>query len=166
MREIKVLFVCLGNICRSPLAEGIFKKLIEERGLLKHFHFDSAGTAAYHTGSPPDPRSFEIAGQHNILLEHTARKINDHDFQTFDYILAMDTSNYQHIKAQMERHPKIKSQLFKMRDFDAQKSGRDVPDPYYGGLKGFEKVYEMLEEACNIFIDYLEENHPFLQSNS
>lgn len=166
MREIKVLFVCLGNICRSPLAEGIFKKLVEERGMQNKFQFDSAGTAAYHTGSPPDPRSCEIAEQHNIVLDHTARKISDRDFQTFDYILAMDASNYQHIKAQMERHAKVKSQLFKMREFDNNHSGRDVPDPYYGGLKGFEQVYDMLEEACGNFIDYLAEHHAFLNSKS
>jgi protein-tyrosine phosphatase len=164
MREIKVLFVCLGNICRSPLAEGVFKKLVEERGLQDYFHLDSAGTAAYHTGSPPDPRSCEIAEQHSILLVHTARKISDRDFQTFDYILAMDASNYQHIQAQMERYPKVKSQLFRMREFDKQQSGRDIPDPYYGGLKGFEQVYEMLEEACGNFINHLTQNHPFLKT--
>ena len=134
--------MCLGNICRSPLAEGIFDRLIAEKGLSGTICTDSAGTAAYHIGANPDSRSVSVAKVHGIRLNHRGRQFSESDFRNFDYILAMDRYNFQDIE--MLYTKKDRASLYLMRAFDPKGRGEDVPDPYYGGDQGFEEVYRML----------------------
>ncbi len=143
----KVLFVCLGNICRSPMAEGLFKHHVKEAGLEEEFEADSCGTGAWHSGEPADPRMRQTAQKHGITLTSLARQVKPEDFQNFDYILAMDQNNFNDLKQIQAQVDGGKAKLFKMRDFDLQAKGEDVPDPYFGGQEGFEKVYEMLDRS-------------------
>ncbi|MGR9085982.1 MAG: low molecular weight protein-tyrosine-phosphatase [Gammaproteobacteria bacterium] len=146
MEKIKVLFVCMGNICRSPTAEGVFTRLVHERDLGHRFIIDSAGTHAYHIGNPPDLRSQKAALERGIDLSHLrARKFTMDDFEIFDYVLAMDDENFSIlIGACPEEH------LEKVRyflEYAPHLGTREVPDPYYGGEYGFERVLDMVEEA-------------------
>ncbi len=157
---IHVMFVCLGNICRSPLAEGVLKKLIKERNLQNEIAVDSSGTSNWHVGDLPDPRTEEIAIQHGIQLDHRGQQIHPEDLQTFDYIVSMDTSNYNNIRALKGFGGNGQGRLIMMRDFDELGMGKDVPDPYYGGANGFKNVYDMLLRSCNNFLDHiLKENN-------
>ena len=156
---IHVMFVCLGNICRSPLAEGVFKKLIIERNLQNEIAVDSAGTSNWHVGDLPDPRTEEIASQHDVQLDHRGQQIHPEDLQTFDYIVAMDISNYNNIRALEGFGENGQGRLIMMRDFDELGKGKDVPDPYYGGANGFENVYKMLLRSCTNFLDYIVKEH-------
>ena len=156
---IKVLFVCLGNICRSPLAEGIFDKMVKNRQLENLFSCDSAGTAAYHIGKKPDYRSIMVAKENGITLNHKAKQFDRTKFGEFEYIIAMDQSNFENIKASFDLDSRNTSKLFKMRDFDSEGKGKDIPDPYYGEKDGFQEVYELLENSCENFLKYLCEKH-------
>ncbi len=144
----KVPFVCLGNICRSPLADGIFAHLVEQRGLSNQFTIDSCGTGAWHVGNPPDPRSVLVAAKHNIdLTQLRARQFDaSSDPDQFDWIIPMDSSNERELISQGTPQEKVRL----MRSFDPTITNHtpDVPDPYYGGDDGFDKVYEMLVRAC------------------
>lgn len=146
-----VLFVCLGNICRSPLAEGIFRHQAEIRGLADRFEVDSAGTGAYHTGEPPDSRSIAVAAAHGVRLAGTARQVTVGDFGRFDVIVAMDGSN----RRSLRRRRDGRARIVMMRDYDPEAGDPDVPDPYYGGPDGFERVYRILERACEGLLDEL-----------
>ncbi|WP_203256993.1 low molecular weight protein-tyrosine-phosphatase [Hyunsoonleella ulvae] len=145
----KILMVCLGNICRSPLAEGILKSKLPDTD---EFIIDSAGTAAYHLGSKPDLRSISIAKKHGIDITHLrGRQFVKKDFEDFDLIYAMDESNYNHIlsMAKDENHTsKVKLILNEI----APNENLSVPDPYYGGEQGFKNVYEMLDKACDVIV--------------
>ncbi|MEL7145818.1 MAG: low molecular weight protein-tyrosine-phosphatase [Bacteroidota bacterium] len=154
---LNVLFVCLGNICRSPLAEAVFDQIVKEEGLSNHFKSDSCGTGGYHIGADPDPRSQEIARIKGVPMEHKARKFSPKDYENFDYIIPMDQANYHDIVAVTgEKHPG----LYLMRAFDEEAgSDEDVPDPYYGGSEGFRNVYNMLERSNRKFIAFLKEKH-------
>ena len=150
----RVLFVCLGNICRSPLAEGIFKQLVEDKGLSDQISCDSCGTSNYHIGDQPDPRTRSNAKQNGVVLNHKARQFDAEDFYRFDLILAMDKSNLGNIL----NFPESKSSNAKiqlMRDYDPDGQGLDVPDPYFGGEKGFQEVFDILNRSCNYLIDRL-----------
>ncbi|WP_336068980.1 low molecular weight protein-tyrosine-phosphatase [Mesoflavibacter sp. CH_XMU1404-2] len=141
----KILMVCLGNICRSPLAEAVLKSKLDS-----NFTVESAGTAAYHVGNKPDPRSIAVARQNGLnITNQRARKFTKQDFEDFDIIYAMDNSNYQNIIALAENNQqKEKVKLILNESFPDK--NLDVPDPYYGGDKGFENVYNMLDNACEI----------------
>jgi protein-tyrosine phosphatase len=153
----KVLFVCLGNICRSPMAEGVFKKVVESKGVASKFYIDSAGTSAYHIGAQPDARMRATALENGIVLDHCARQIKIKDFDDFDYILAMDISNYHNIRSLTSDKAKLDKVLM-MRAFDSDKSSMDVPDPYYGGISGFKEVYDILWRCCNNFYNHIADN--------
>lgn len=143
---IKVLFVCLGNICRSPSAEGVFRKLVEEQGLLDQIEIDSAGTHAYHVGSPPDERAQQAASRRGIDMSGMrGRRIDEGDFYIFDYVLAMDESNEYHLREMAPAEEIHKIELF--LNYAPERSESEVPDPYYGGHTGFEKVLDMIEDA-------------------
>lgn len=154
---LNVLFVCLGNICRSPLAEAVFDHIAKEEGLTNHFKSDSCGTGGYHIGADPDPRSQEIARIKGVPMDHKARKFSSEDYDNFDYIIPMDDQNYRDIVSVTgHEHPG----LHLMREFDNEAGNdRDVPDPYYGGKEGFRNVYDMLERSSRQFITYLKDKH-------
>lgn len=146
MNQIKVLFVCMGNICRSPTAEGVFNKYIKDMGTSDRFIVDSAGTHAYHVGEPSDPRSQQTARSRGVdLSKIRARKVAPSDFEHFDYILAMDSANLQILMNDCPRQFADKISLF--LDFAPNQTEQDVPDPYYGGSNGFDHVFDLVEDA-------------------
>ena len=157
---VSVLFVCLGNICRSPLAEGIFAALAGERGVGGQFHVDSAGTGAYHSGEPPDSRSTAVAAAHGIRLTGVARQVTPRDLERFDYIVAMDGSNLRSLERLRRRARGGRAEIVMMRDYEPGARDPDVPDPYYGGPDGFERVYRILDRACNGLLDELSGSDP------
>ena len=152
---IRLLFVCMGNICRSPLAEGVFLHLAKERNLSEKFEVDSAGVGDWHVGHAPDPRSQAVANKHGIELMCRARQVETpEDFENFDLILAMDRTNFRDLLSlsPSEYHHKIRL----MRDYDSSAmEDREVPDPYYGGPGGFDNVYDMLQRACSGLLEEL-----------
>jgi len=153
-QRTSVLFVCLGNICRSPLAEGVFRHLVDQAGLSERFEIDSAGTGAWHVGEAPDARAAMVARQHGIVLESTARQITDDDFERFDYVIAMDRENLRTIE-RMAAASASDAEIRLLREFDIGGDGDEVPDPYYGGASGFENVYELVQRACTTLLDRL-----------
>ena len=147
---MNVLFVCLGNICRSPLGEGIFKHILNNDECI----IDSAGTSAYHVGELPDRRSIDIAQKYGIdITDQRSRKLTSNDFYTFDYIFAMDRSNYKNIKSIEPSDSSCK--VYLIRDYDNIGVGEDVPDPYYGGDSGFDECYAMIKRSCENFLESL-----------
>jgi protein-tyrosine phosphatase len=147
---MRILFVCMGNICRSPTAEGVMRKLLREQGLEGEIEIDSAGTGGWHAGEPPDARATEAARRRGIPLEGQARRITRSDFNRFDLVLAMDRENLRELRAIAPPHAREKVRLLV--------DGRDVPDPYYGGARGFEDVLDLVEEACRELLDELREH--------
>jgi protein-tyrosine phosphatase len=150
----KLLFVCLGNICRSPSAENIMNHLIQQRGLQAEIVCDSAGTSSYHLGSPPDRRMTTAAARRGIALVGRARQFEQSDFEQFDLILAMDKENYRDILA-LDRSGRYGDKVRLMCDFCRQHRDREVPDPYYGGADGFNYVIDLLLDACEGLLDYI-----------
>lgn len=152
MRMTKILFVCLGNICRSPTAHGIFQKMIDEAGLQEKFQVDSCGTGSWHIGHHPDERMQKAALKKGYDLSTlTARKLALKDFKQFDYILAMDTRNLADIIKLAPDQYKGRIQLF--LDYADDKNLLEVPDPYYGGEQGFEHVVNLIESGCEGLFD-------------
>lgn len=147
----KILFVCLGNICRSPMAEAIFNHKIQEKGLSEHFIGDSAGTASYHIGDQPDPRTVETVAKNGIKIHHYGQQFKRNHAEEYDYLLAMDSSNQRNMLNELGETGKP---VYLMRDFDPISKG-DVPDPYYGGINGFDQVFEILDRSIDHFIDHL-----------
>lgn len=155
---IKVLFVCLGNICRSPIAHGIMQNLIQQLHLENKFMIDSAGTSAYHVGGLSDKRSLDVLAQHGIKLDHLVRQFRYNDMEVFDFILVMDHLNYEDV-LNSARTDKQRSKVFLLRSFDPEVSDDfNVPDPYYGNNSDFEDVYLMCERSIRGFIQYTYKN--------
>lgn len=160
-KTVSVLFVCMGNICRSPTAEGVFAHKVSQRGLHKHVHIDSAGTHAYHIGNPPDERTQRAAQRRGYDLSGLrARKVEVQDFSRFDYILAMDEDNLAILQRLREQAAQTTAHVGLMMAFapEAQYS-REVPDPYYGGEAGFERVLDMLEAATEGLLQHMQRKH-------
>lgn len=159
--SIRVLFVCLGNICRSPLAEGVFRHLADESGAGRRFHVDSAGTGAWHVGEAPDPRSQKVARKHGIELNgQRARRIGPDDLVDFDVVVAMDRDNLDRVETLRDAQG-APARVHLLREFDPEAGTDDdleVPDPYYGGRDGFDRIYEIIHRSCRALLDELLEN--------
>jgi protein-tyrosine phosphatase len=147
LRQVRILFVCMGNICRSPTAEGVMRHLLAQEGLADVVEVDSAGTGAWHAGSPPDRRATQAARSRGIVLEGTARHVTEEDFESFDLLLCADADNVAALRAIAP--PGAQDRIRLLRSFDPASDGDlDVPDPYYGGDRGFEDVLDQVEAAC------------------
>ena len=151
-RSTRILFVCLGNICRSPTAEGVMRALVREADLEEQIELDSAGTGAWHVGNPPDERATETARARGIVLEGAAREVRQEDFEDFDLVLAMDRENLANLR-RLAPDERARTRTRLLREFDPASAGLDVseldvPDPYYGGPRGFEHVLDLVRAAC------------------
>lgn len=153
----RVLFVCLGNICRSPLAEAIFNQLLKEQGLENEIACDSVGTGDWHVGELPDPRTREVAHRYQVPLDHRGRQLAPEDFTTYDYLIAMDSSNQRNVQTLASAAESASYQLFLMRDFDDTPDAPDVPDPYWGGKQGFDDMYHLLRRCCVNLLNYIQQ---------
>lgn len=154
---VNVLFVCMGNICRSPMAQGVFEDLLRREGLEDEVFVDSAGTGAWHIGQPPDARAQESADKRGIdLSEQRARRVTPEDCQKFDYLIAMDRDNYEAVSA-LCRGSRAEVRL--LMEYAPDSSQKEVPDPYYGGPDGFEYVLDLVEEAARGLLDEIRGRH-------
>ncbi|MBP3214093.1 MAG: low molecular weight phosphotyrosine protein phosphatase [Bacteroidaceae bacterium] len=151
----KILFICLGNICRSPMAEAVMRKLVKERGLEKEYEIDSAGLIRYHEGEGADPRMKFHAQRHGYLLTHISRPVKETDFDLFDLIVSMDDSNWDKLH-RLAPSIEAETKIVRMTDYCQTHVIDHVPDPYYGGEQGFENVIEILEDACEGLLNTLE----------
>ena len=157
-RPVKVLFVCMGNICRSPTAEGVFRRLVQEQGLAQQIEIDSAGTHSYHIGKPPDERAQLAASKRDVdLSDLRARQFRAEDFADFDYVLAMDQANYYDMLALHDGHPPKNFSLF--LEYARNHPEQEVPDPYYGGDRGFEHVLNLVEDASRGLLRHIRRQH-------
>ena len=158
MVKIKVLFVCMGNICRSPTAHGVFQALVDKEGLTQDIEVDSAGTHAYHVGEQPDRRAQEVARSRGFdLSDQRARRTEGDDFLNYDYLVVMDQDNYHSLSAICPQGMEDKIHLF--MDYAPSFRTREVPDPYYGGPSGFERVFDMVEAASQGLLDEMRRRH-------
>jgi len=156
---VRICFVCLGNICRSPTAEGVMQHLVETAGLGRHIELDSAGTSAYHVGQRPDRRSAEAAERRGIELRGRARQFEAEDFEKFDYVIAMDRDNLRDL-SELAEGPAQRNKLHLLRDFDPDSEpGSSVPDPYYGGEAGFDRVLDICSAGCRQLLERLKREH-------
>lgn len=156
--EVHILFVCMGNICRSPTAHGVFRRLVEEAGLSHRIRIDSAGTHAYHVGEPPDSRSQAAAARRGVeFSDLRARQVSAEDFERFDYVLAMDKDNLSHLRYMCPEAHRSKVGLF--LEYADTRRAREVPDPYFGGDRGFEKVLDLVEAGARGLLDHVRKTH-------
>lgn len=156
--SVSVLFVCLGNICRSPTADGVFRTMCQKMGLEKYIDVDSAGTAGWHIGGSPDARSIAAAKQRGYDLSFLkARQVSPEDFQRFDYVLAMDASNLMNLQKICPSNYMGTLDLF--LTFAEQLHGSDVPDPYYGDVDGFDAVLDLVEDGCRGLLADIQKRH-------
>lgn len=155
--KIRLLFVCMGNICRSPSAEAVMKKIVKDNNLEDRIEIDSAGTIGHHAGQRADSRMRVHAERRGIMLESISRPVTTRDFFDFDMIIGMDNYNISELK---RKAPDLESaqKIYKMTDFSIKKTYDHVPDPYYGGAAGFELVLDLLEDACQGLLDYIRLN--------
>ena len=155
---IRVLFVCLGNICRSPLAEAVFRHLVEERGWTERFDIDSAGTSGWHRGAPPDARSAETARRRGIEVAGASRKVVAADLRRFHYVIAMDEENLDALR-ELQASVGGTARVRRLREFEPRAASLDVPDPYYGGPRGFEDVHDIVERGCEGLLAHIAAEH-------
>lgn len=155
-RPFRILFVCLGNICRSPTAEGVMRWLLAERGLDGQVLLDSAGTGGWHVGERPDARAAAAARARGVSLTGTARQVRAQDFDDFDLILAMDRANERDLRG-LTPDPQSAAKVRLLREFDTGAESLEVPDPYYGGPEGFERVIDLVHAACLGVLDCLQD---------
>jgi protein-tyrosine phosphatase len=152
---VRILFVCMGNICRSPTAEGVMRALVAEAGLDGRIEIESAGTGGWHVGEPPDARATEAAHRRGVTLAGAARQVRPEDFETFDLLVALDRENLRHLLA-VAPDEDAAEKVRLLREFDPACAGDlDVPDPYYGGERGFETVLDQVQAACRGLLDEL-----------
>ncbi|TGL61825.1 low molecular weight phosphotyrosine protein phosphatase [Leptospira ognonensis] len=156
--QIRILFVCLGNICRSPIAEATFKHLVKTQNMLHLFEIDSAGTAGYHVGELADPRTRKVAESVGLELDHLSRQFKMEDFERFDYILAMDKSNAQGL-SNLARNREQIAKISLFRAYEKEARSLEVPDPYYGDTAAFIKVQSIVEHASKSFLNFLIKKH-------
>ena len=155
---ISVLFVCTGNICRSPTADGVFAHMVAQAGLSRQIHVDSCGTTSYHVGDPADRRAVKEARKRGYDLSHLrGRQLAKSDFDTFDYLIAMDDGHLDVLHRSCPENRQDRLKLF--LDFHPSRSGQSVPDPYYGGAGGFTHVLDLIEETSQSLLDHLREYH-------
>lgn len=154
-RRIRVLMICMGNICRSPLAEGLFRHLMNEAGVAHRFDLDSCGTGGWHAGERADARMRDVAEQNGVQLDSRARQIRDDDLEAFDYLVCMDEENRQHV-LDMGAPPTKVSLLL---EHDPECELREVPDPYYGDVDGFSLVFRLVKPACQALLEHALREH-------
>lgn len=156
--RVKVLLICMGNICRSPTAHAVFRNLVQEHGLTELIEIDSAGTHAYHVGNPPDSRSMQTARKRGIdMSDLRARQVDLGDFYHYDHLIAMDDYNLSLLQEMAPRDMAHKLSLF--LSFAPHLNEREVPDPYYGGVDGFELVFDMVQAASEGLLSHIKSNH-------
>lgn len=157
---MRILFVCLGNICRSPTAEGVMRSLLEAEGLAGRVEIESAGTGSWHVGHPPDERAAAAAAARGVRLEGQARRVEPGDFHRFDHVVAMDRSNLEELRelaADVEGRARLS--LLREHDPEAREQGElEVPDPYYGGEQGFELVLDVVDGGCRGLLEVIRED--------
>jgi protein-tyrosine phosphatase len=159
MHQISVLFVCMGNICRSPTAQGVFRALLQREGLSDRIVTDSAGTIAYHVGERPDRRAMATALKRGVdLSDLRARRAKAEDFEQFDYVIAMDRANFSDLREICP--PGYEERLHLFLDFAPNRAEDEVPDPYYGGAAGFDRVFDLVEEASRGLLQHILAHHP------
>ena len=154
LKSMKILFVCLGNICRSPMAEAVFNKLLEERRLEGRFYVDSAGLIDCHEGELPDRRMRSNAAERGYYLTHRSRPIETTDFEEFDYIVGMDDANIRSLYSMITNEAQRKK-ILTMAKFLRHHGSSSIPDPYYGGSEGYQRVIDLLEDSCVGLLDWL-----------
>jgi low molecular weight protein-tyrosine phosphatase len=154
---VRVLFVCLGNICRSPTAEGVMRALVQRAGMQEQIELESAGTGSWHVGSPPDERAAAVAHARGMPLDGAARQVRPEDFERFDLLLAMDRANARELLALADGADE-RAKVRLLREFDPDSTGAqdlDVPDPYYGAGGGFEEVFDLVQAACEGLLEQI-----------
>lgn len=157
-KAIRILFVCLGNICRSPLAEGLFRHHMEKAGLGRYFEIKSAGTGSWHVGKPPDPRMVATALERGLDISHQrARQLHLRDLHDHELVIVMDRENLATVRAIAGEADASHVVLF--RDFDPEPGSGEVPDPYYGGEEGFHEVYEIVDRTSRSLLEHLRREH-------
>lgn len=156
--RMRVLFVCMGNICRSPTAEGVFRRLVEQSPLAGLVDIDSAGTTGAHAGQPPDPRAVEVAARRGYdLAPLRARQVTPADFDRSDYVIAMDGMNVRYLKGMCPT--RLAQRIELLLDYGGEEDESEVPDPYYGSMQDFEHALDLIEEGCKGLLDYLVDLH-------
>ena len=156
---ISVLFVCLGNICRSPLAEALFRKVVTDARLESRFRIDSAGTSGYHQGDAPDERTSAVAARRGVTVRGSSRQIVPDDLAAFDYVIVMDRENLGNVEA-LAREGPGRAAVHLLREFDPEADGDlEVPDPYFGGPSGFEDVHDLVERSAEGLLDHIRTEH-------